>query len=180
MLVSQHPPRVCVEVMLRSLRSERSALIRAQNSLARASTPHRCLRIKVAPKDVPLTPWGDAGTVSELGTAKGTIHHLVFLLSGSRLPPLPPAYTHALARMHLLSLELAGACREGKGEAGFARPGTLGEDAVSVAPCRAVGLITAGSILSFPYFGSRAIPARCSDLESRFWGSSLNRAAAWT
>lgn len=42
-----------------------------------------------------------------------------------------------------------------------------GKMQASAARRRAVGLITAGSILNFQYFGSRAVPIRCSDPESR-------------
>jgi len=86
-------------------------------------------------------PSGDAGPVSELGTAEGAIHHLMFCCWGAASP-----HIRTRARSRLLSPELAGACGEGEGEAGFPAPG---EDAASVARRGAVGLIMAAASLIF-------------------------------
>lgn len=110
------------------------------------------------------------GRFPSVALPTGAIHHLVFLLSGSRLPPLPAAY--ALAHN---ALAFPGACGEGRGEDGFALTG------VTLRTRRgAVGFAMARSILNLPYFGSEAVPTRCSNPESRSWGSSSNRVAVWT
>lgn len=81
--------------------------------------------MEAEPEDAPRSPRGDAGPVSKLGAAEGAIHHLVFLLSGSRLPPSPPPRVHTLvlagkpkARLDLL---IPGGCSRAQGD--WARPG---------------------------------------------------------
>lgn len=124
-------PSGCVRAMLSLAWCEPGSLIQAQTSTAK-------------PKDVPRTPGVGDGEGSQGWHCQGTIHPCFAVRSC--LPLLP-----TLASMVLLSLERTGAL-------GRLRLGWVCSPRCSQGRSgrRDTGLIAAGSVINFPYFGSRS------------------------
>lgn len=107
-------------------------------------------------------PGGMRGRFRSLALPKGPSITLFFCCQGAAsLLPRPPVFTHWCLR-------------------GSQRLGWICSSREDAAGRRVIGLVLVGTILIFPYLGSRAVPASCSDPESGSWGSCLNRAAEET